>query len=111
MQNNRPNRSMQQVRTLLQTMGRSIDEARTRRLGPDAAPDAAAEATAEAKKIKGVKGDVEAQWKTLAADFLKASEELAKVAEKEDHTASKEAHQLVKKSCSSCHEVFRVEED
>lgn len=72
---------------------------------------ASAEATAEAKKIKGVKGDVEAQWKTLAADFLKASEELAKVAEKEDHTASKEAHQLVKKSCSSCHEVFRVEED
>lgn len=72
---------------------------------------ASAESLAEAKKIKGVKGDVEAQWKTLAADFLKASEELAKVAEKEEHTATKNAHQAVKKSCSGCHEVFRVEEE
>ncbi|MFM1821923.1 MAG: hypothetical protein RI967_189 [Planctomycetota bacterium] len=52
MHNNRPNRSMQQVRTLLQTMGRSIDEARNRRLGPDApsdtAPSAASEATPNA---------------------------------------------------------------
>jgi hypothetical protein len=47
MQNNRPNRSMQQVRTLLQTMGRSIDEARNRRLGPDAASDAAPVAASE----------------------------------------------------------------
>ncbi|MFM1801236.1 MAG: hypothetical protein RJA81_588 [Planctomycetota bacterium] len=72
---------------------------------------ASAEVTAEAKKIKGVKGDAEAQWKTLAADFLKASEELAKVAEKEDHAATKNAHQVVKKSCSGCHEVFRIDED
>lgn len=46
MQNNRPTRSMQQVRTLLQTMGRSIDEARTRRLGPEAAATDAADAPA-----------------------------------------------------------------
>jgi cytochrome c556 len=65
----------------------------------------------EAKKVKGVKGDAEAQWKTLAADFLKTSEELSKVAEKEDHAATKNAHQAVKKSCSGCHEVFRVEDE
>jgi len=70
-----------------------------------------ADSTAEAKKIKGVKGDAEAQWKTMAADFLKVSEELVKVAEKEDHAATKNAHQAVKKSCSGCHEVFRVEDE
>jgi hypothetical protein len=48
MQNNRPSRSMQQVRTLLQTMGRSIDEARNRRLGPEAASDTAPVALSEA---------------------------------------------------------------
>ncbi len=68
-------------------------------------------AVGESKKIKGVKGDPEAQWKTLAADFLKSSEELAKVAGKEDHAATKNAHQAVKKSCSGCHEVFRVEDE
>ena len=31
---NRPTRNAQQVRTLIQNMGRSIDEARSRRLGP-----------------------------------------------------------------------------
>ncbi|MFM7319158.1 MAG: cytochrome c [Isosphaeraceae bacterium] len=68
-------------------------------------------ATDEAKKIKGVKGDAAAQWKTLAADFVKSTDDLLKAAEKEEHAATKNAHQAVKKSCSSCHEVFRVEED
>ncbi len=70
-----------------------------------------ADATDEAKKIKGVKGDAVAQWKTLAADFVKSTDDLVKSAEKEDHAATKNAHQAVKKSCSSCHEVFRVEDE
>jgi len=34
MHSNRNNRNSQQLRALIQNMGRSIDEARTRRLGP-----------------------------------------------------------------------------
>ncbi|MFN9907166.1 MAG: hypothetical protein ACK56F_13785, partial [bacterium] len=34
MHSNRPNRNPQQVRSIIQSLGRSIDEARTRRLGP-----------------------------------------------------------------------------
>ena len=34
MHSNRSNRNTQQLRSILQTMGRSIDEARTRRIGP-----------------------------------------------------------------------------
>jgi cytochrome c556 len=67
------------------------------------------EALEDAKKIKGVK-DAEAQWKTLAADFLKVSEKLAEAAAKEDHAAVKDAHSAVKKSCTACHDVFRIEE-
>lgn len=36
MHSNRSNRNTQQLRSILQTMGRSIDEARTRRMGPGA---------------------------------------------------------------------------
>lgn len=36
MQPNRSTRNAQQVRSIIQTMGRSIDEARNRRLGPPA---------------------------------------------------------------------------
>lgn len=34
MHSNRPNRNPQQMRSIIQNLGRSIDEARTRRLGP-----------------------------------------------------------------------------
>ena len=64
----------------------------------------------EAKNTKGVK-DAEGQWKTLAADFLKVTEKLAEVAAKEEHAATKDAHSAVKKSCSACHEVFRIEDE
>jgi hypothetical protein len=37
---NRPSRNPQQMRSLIQNMGRSIDEARSRRLGPTAGPGA-----------------------------------------------------------------------
>ena len=37
---NRPTRNAQQVRSIIQNMGRSIDEARTRRLGPSMPPGA-----------------------------------------------------------------------
>lgn len=39
MHTNRTTRNSQQLRSIIQTMGRSIDEARTRRMGP-AAPQA-----------------------------------------------------------------------
>jgi hypothetical protein len=42
MNSNRNNRNPQQLRSLIQNMGRSIDEARTRRLGPSSAPAPAA---------------------------------------------------------------------
>jgi hypothetical protein len=50
MHSNRSNRNTQQLRSILQTMGRSIDEARTRRMGPSApqapsAPPARSEST------------------------------------------------------------------
>ena len=38
MHGNRNNRNPQQLRALIQNMGRSIDEARTKRLGPAPAP-------------------------------------------------------------------------
>ena len=37
---NRPTRNAQQVRSIIQSMGRSIDEARSRRLGPSLPPSA-----------------------------------------------------------------------
>jgi hypothetical protein len=37
---NRPTRNAQQVRSIIQNMGRSIDEARSRRLGPSLPPSA-----------------------------------------------------------------------
>lgn len=38
MHTNRNSRNAQQLRSLIQNMGRSIDEARARRVGPDAPP-------------------------------------------------------------------------
>jgi len=39
------------------------------------------------------------------------TEKLAEVAAKEEHAATKDAHSAVKKSCSACHEVFRMEDE
>ena len=53
-------------------------------------------------------------WTTLMDDMTKASEELAKVAGEGDEVATqakaKQAHSAVKKSCTACHNVFRVDE-
>ncbi|MBI1304704.1 MAG: hypothetical protein GC172_13100 [Phycisphaera sp.] len=45
MSNNRHARNPQQLRALIQNMGRSIEEARQRRMGPEQGPDSGAAAT------------------------------------------------------------------
>ncbi len=53
-------------------------------------------------------------WTQLMDDMTKASEELAKVAGEGDDVATqakaKKAHAAIKKSCTACHNVFRVDE-
>ncbi|MDR3635409.1 MAG: cytochrome c [Isosphaeraceae bacterium] len=63
------------------------------------------------KKAKDVK-DADAKWDAMMDDFIKASDELAKVVGNEASTQAqaKTAHAAVKKSCTPCHDVFRVEE-
>lgn len=64
-----------------------------------------------AKKARDVK-DAEAKWDAMMDDFIKASEDMVKVLSNEaaDQKAAKAAHTAVKKSCTPCHDVFRVEE-
>mgnify|MGYP001241981815 CR=1 FL=1 len=63
------------------------------------------------KKAKDVK-DADAKWDAMMDDFIKASDALAKVvaSEKATQVEAKAAHAVVKKSCTPCHDVFRVEE-
>lgn len=65
-----------------------------------------------AKKATDVKEPVE-KWKELMDEYIKASEKLAEIAGKadSDQGAAKEAHSVVKKSCTACHDVFRIDED
>ncbi|MEY3022022.1 MAG: hypothetical protein RIS86_1220 [Planctomycetota bacterium] len=81
MQNNRPTRSMQQVRALLQTMGRSIDEARTRRLGPVATPEGdGASAEAARSEAPAPRAQPAAPNSTPAPPVRNASEMFAEAA-------------------------------
>lgn len=52
------------------------------------------------------------KWQDLMDEYIKASETLAEVAGKDGSTnvQAKEAHGTVKKSCTACHDVFRVDE-
>jgi cytochrome c556 len=63
------------------------------------------------RKAKDVK-DGDAKWDAMMDDFIKASEALAKVVsdEKSTQAQAKTAHAAVKKSCTPCHDVFRIEE-
>jgi cytochrome c556 len=65
-----------------------------------------------AKKAKDVP-NAEGKWDELMDSFATASENLAKVAGKSGATQvqAKEAHTAVKKTCTECHNVFRIEED
>ena len=49
MSSNRPSRNPQQMRSLIQNMGRSIDEARLRRLGPTLGTPNASQSPAESR--------------------------------------------------------------
>ncbi|WZO97637.1 cytochrome c [Isosphaeraceae bacterium EP7] len=55
-------------------------------------------------------GATQEKWVALMDDFVKVSDKLAEVSEKEGQAQAKEAHTAVKKSCSECHKVFRVDE-
>ena len=64
------------------------------------------------KKAKDVP-NAAAKWNELMDNFASASETLAKVAGGSSATnvQAKEAHTAVKKTCTECHNVFRVEEE
>ncbi|HMB05789.1 MAG TPA: hypothetical protein VKP69_18890 [Isosphaeraceae bacterium] len=71
------------------------------------------------KKAKDVP-DADAKWDKYMDDFEKAADNLAKVAAKSFATGeqakkvqeeAKKEHTAVKKRCTECHNVFRVEED
>ncbi len=51
-------------------------------------------------------------WTKLMDDMTKSAEALAKVAgeEKTTQAEAKKAHATLKKSCTACHNVFRVDE-
>lgn len=74
-----------------------------------------------AKKVKPIKSALKqakdtanpgAKWEEISDHFFKSSEELAKVVAKAGSTQAeaKAAFNAVKKSCTDCHGVFRVEE-
>src|SRR4051794_15529429 len=64
------------------------------------------------KKAKDVK-DGGTKWNELMDSFASASDNLAKVAGMPGATQvqAKEAHTAVKKTCTECHAVFRIEEE
>lgn len=64
------------------------------------------------KQAKDVK-DGDAKWNAMMDDFIKASEDMVKVLStgKATQAEAKTAHTAVKKSCTPCHDVFRVEAD
>jgi cytochrome c556 len=64
------------------------------------------------KKAKDVP-HADVKWNELMDSFTSSSEKLAKVAAKSDatQTQAKDAHVAVKKACTECHNVFRIEEE
>jgi cytochrome c556 len=73
------------------------------------ARDMGADAVKKAKDVK----DGSTKWNELMDSFASASDNLAKVAAKPSTTQvqAKEAHTAVKKTCTECHNVFRIEEE
>ena len=55
--------------------------------------------------------DPKKEWEELMDKFVKLSEKLVEEVEGGDQAASRAAHTEVKKSCTKCHEVFRIEDD
>jgi hypothetical protein len=64
------------------------------------------------KKAKDIP-DAGTKWDKFMDEFAKSAEHLAEVAGKTSATnvQAKEAHTAVKKVCTECHAVFRVEEE
>ncbi len=74
------------------------------------------------KKAKDMKESAEKQkkefseWQKLCDDFIKKSTDFKEFAEKsgttkDDQEAAKKAYATVNASCTSCHNVFRVDDD
>ena len=65
------------------------------------------------KKAKENKDATVANWEKIMGEFAKSSDDFAKLAAKPDANQPevKKAYTSVKKTCSDCHEVFRIEED
>jgi cytochrome c556 len=67
------------------------------------------DAVKKAKDVPNAAG----KWTELMDSFATASDALAKVAAKSSTTQvqAKDAHTAVKKTCTECHNVFRVDEE
>ena len=71
------------------------------------------------KEAREMKDAAEAQkkpyeeWTKLCDDYIKAAEEFSGILAKSstDQAAAKTAYRDVAKTCTGCHEVFRVEDD
>lgn len=74
-----------------------------------AAEESKKDTSAVAKQKKTV-----AEWNKLSDDFIKKSADLkaaiGKGTSKSEYDQAKAAHAAVKASCSSCHDVFRIED-
>jgi cytochrome c556 len=64
------------------------------------------------KKAKDVP-DADKKWNELMASFTSSAQNLAQVAAKSSATQAdaKSAHTALKKVCTECHNVFRIEEE
>lgn len=70
----------------------------------------------KAKKVTSVATELKkpvSEWEKLSDDMIKAAGDLSTLAKKKDATQvqAKEAFNTLNKSCTACHEVFRVEDE
>lgn len=74
------------------------------KLAKDAKPLGDGPAKAQKKPVE--------DWNKLADDFVKQAQDFSVLAAKADTTQvqAKDGYKAVQKSCTACHEVFRVEE-
>ena len=77
------------------------------KLAKEAKKDKGALENADKEKVK----DPAAEWDKLSDEFIASTEKLTEQAEKGDLAATKSALATVGKACSSCHGVFRKEDD
>jgi cytochrome c556 len=109
---------MEQVNSKNLAITKGVRTAVSFKKSQDVVVESAKELVELSKKAREFKEPSEKQkqpyekWTSLMDDMTKASEELAKIAGEDGTTQAeaKKAHAVVKKSCTACHNVFRVDE-